>query len=227
MRVHRRACSGARTAIALGTVILGAVSLAAAGALQNSGAADAPSFDDLYAEGQRRNADVRTITARFTETTSSALLEQPLVERGMLFVERETPRIALRYDGTDRILVIDGDRMTTAWPSRQILQTQNIRSTRRRIQSAFEDTDASELKKGFEITLRSASERPGTHEIALVPTRKQIRETLARLELWVDPSAGLMEAMRMTFANGDVKVMEFADVATNTPLDESVFSVPK
>lgn len=217
-----------RAALLIGAAVLGAISLAAAGApAQNPDGSGTPSFDELYREGQRRNAGVRTITARFTETTTSALLEQPIVERGMLFVERATPRVALRYEGTDRVLVIDGDRMTTVWPSRNIHRTQNIRSTRQRIQASFEDDDASELRKGFEIALRGASERSGTYEIALAPTRKQIRETLAHLDLWVDPSAGLMEAMRMTFANGDVKVMEFEDVVTNAPLDEAVFSVPK
>lgn len=204
------------------------LSLTAAGAaMQKPAPSRLPSFDDLYQEGQRRNAGVRTVTARFTETTTSALLETPIVERGLLFVERATPRVALRYDNTDRVLVIDGDIMTTVWPSRNIRRTQNIGRTRKRIQDAFEGGDASALKKEFQITLHGTSERPGTHQVELVPARERIAETLARLHLWVDPAAGLMEAMRMTFANGDVKVMEFADVKTNVPIDETVFSVPR
>jgi hypothetical protein len=31
----------------------------------------------------------------------------------------------------------------------------------------------------------------------------------------------------MTFANGDVKLMEFENVTKNVPVDASVFSVPK
>jgi outer membrane lipoprotein-sorting protein len=190
-------------------------------------AGERPSFDELYRQGQQINASVRTLTARFTETTSNALLERPLVEHGMLFMERATPRVALRYEGTDRVLVIDGDRMSTVWPSRKIHQTQDIGATRRRVQGYFEDADASELRKVFDIELRETSERPGAREVSMVPKRKEIRETLSRLELWVDSSTALMQAMRMTFSNGDTKLMEFEDVMPNAVLDDAVFTVPE
>ena len=231
MRLHRRAS----IAIAARAVVV-LVLCAAAGALGVSAVraqpqaiepGGGPSFDELYRQGQQINASVRTLTARFTETTSNALLERPLVEHGMLFMERATPRVALRYEDTDRVLVIDGDRMTIVWPSRKIHQTQNIRATRRRVQGYFEDADASELRKVFDIALPGRSERPGTHEVAMVPTRRQISETLSRLDLWVDSSTALMQAMRMTFGNGDTKLMEFEDVVPNAALDETVFAVPK
>jgi hypothetical protein len=36
-----------------------------------------------------------------------------------------------------------------------------------------------------------------------------------------------MRAMRLTFANGDTKLMEFENVTPNVTLDASVFSAPK
>jgi outer membrane lipoprotein-sorting protein len=58
----------------------------------------------------------------------------------------------------------------------------------------------------------------------MVPKRKQIQEGLSRLELWVDGTTQLMTAMKMTFPNGDTKVMTFTDVKPNAPLDRSRFS---
>ena len=59
----------------------------------------------------------------------------------------------------------------------------------------------------------------------MVPKRKQIRETLARLDLWVDRTSLLLDAMKMTFANGDTKTMAFEDVvaerARSTPRTRS------
>ena len=40
------------------------------------------SFDDLYQRGQRANAAIKTLTAQFTEITTSSLLTRPLVSRG-------------------------------------------------------------------------------------------------------------------------------------------------
>ena len=57
----------------------------------------APSFDQLYAQGQAANKGLRTLTAHFVETTSNALLraDRPIVARGLLFVERPS-RVTLR-----------------------------------------------------------------------------------------------------------------------------------
>jgi hypothetical protein len=186
-----------------------------------------PTFDDLYRRGRQVTSGVTTLSARFVETTTSTLLEHPIVERGQLFVERAVPRVALRYSTPqDRVLLIDGDRMTTSWPSRGITRTSDIRTARRRIQGYFEDADASELREAFTIELRDASARAGAIEVSMVPRRRQISETLARLELWVNEREALLEAMRMTFANGDVKLMEFGGVEANAALDPRVFSVP-
>ena len=61
----------------------------------------------------------------------------------------------------------------------------------------------------------------------MVPKRKQIRETLARLELWVGRTSMLLEGMKMTFANGDLKTMTFEDVVANAPLDARTFSLDR
>ena len=59
----------------------------------------------------------------------------------------------------------------------------------------------------------------------MVPKRKQIREGLTRLELWLDQSSLLLSAMRMTFPNGDTKLMVLTDVVPNAPLDPAVFKI--
>jgi outer membrane lipoprotein-sorting protein len=59
----------------------------------------------------------------------------------------------------------------------------------------------------------------------MVPKRKQILEGLSRLDLWVDKPTQLMVAMKMSFPNGDTKLMTFSDVKPNAPVDPSVFSV--
>ena len=53
----------------------------------------------------------------------------------------------------------------------------------------------------------------------MVPKRKQIREGLTRLELWVDQSSLLLDAMRMTFAERRHEAMAFEDVVPNAPIE--------
>ena len=185
------------------------------------------SFDDLYVRGQRANAAIKTLTAHFTETTTSSLLTRPLVSRGDLAVERPA-RVLLRYaDPESRVVLIDGNRMTLSWPSHNVRQTTDIGTAQGRVQKYFVNGTAAELRGQFDIEDHDASDRPGTYHVTMIPKRKQIREALTRLDLWVMRSTLLLDAMRMTFANGDTKMMAFDEVVPNAALEPGTFSIER
>jgi outer membrane lipoprotein-sorting protein len=189
-------------------------------------AAAAPDlFDEIYARGQKQNAGLKTMTAAFTETSTSALLAKPLVERGLVFVERPA-RVALRYsDPQARVVLIDGDTLTVSWPSASIHSTTDIGAAQRRVQKYFVDSSAKELRGHFDISAREAGDRPGTYLLTMVPKRKQIQEGIARLELWLDRTTLLLAAMRMTFPSGETKLMTFTDLKQNPQIDAAMFIV--
>ena len=199
---------------ALVAIVLTAVATAAT--------ARADLFDDLYQRGFKQNGALRTLTARFTETTTSSLLTRPLVARGTASVERPA-RVALRYTEPDeRVVIIDGGKMTLAWPARAVLQTRDVGAAQGRVQKYFIDSSPEELRSHFDVRARELDGRSG-YLITMLPKRKQIKEGLTRLELSIDPETLLMAAMTMTFPNGDTKQMTFEDVKPNAPLDPAVF----
>ena len=217
----------AREFIATAVLLLVVAGVAAQQRSSRPADAQRESFDELYRKGQQANAGIRTLAARFTETTTSPLLTRPLVARGTLFVERPS-RVVMRYDEPEqRVVLIDGDRMTMSWPGRGLRQVTNIARTQGRVQKYFVNNTSAELRKEFDIEPRDASERPQLYEVSMVPKRKQIKETLARLDLWVDPSSSLLAAMRMTFAGGETKLMEFQDVMPNAALAAGTFAEPR
>ena len=184
-------------------------------------------FDDLYERGQRANAATKTLTARFTETTTSSLLTRPLVSHGRLAVERPS-RVVLRYTDPElRVVLIDGNRMTLSWPSRKLRQETDIGSAQGRVQKYFVNGTAADLRKQFDIDAHDTSERPNTHYVTMVPKRKQIREGLVRLDVWVNRSSLLMDAMKITFANGDTKMLTFEDVVPNAAIEPGTFSADR
>lgn len=188
--------------------------------------AGSTAFDELYRRGQLANAGLKTLTARFTETTTSSLLTRPLVEQGTLAVERPT-KVVLHYTVPDtRTVLIDGDRLVLSWPDRNINDTKNIKQVQSRVQKYFVDSNPAELRKSFDIEVIDAERRAGTDHISLLPKRKQIREGLTRLDLWVDQRTLLLAAMRMTFANGDSKLMTLDNVVPNAVLDPTTFAEP-
>jgi len=185
-------------------------------------------FDDLYAKGKTINDALKTLTARFTESTTSTLLTRPLVGRGRVAVERPS-RVILRYTDPDaRTVLIDGNTMTVVWPSRSLRQVTDIGTTQKRIQKYFVNGTAADLRHEFDIEDHpSGGDRPNAYYVSMVPKRKQIHETLARLDLWVDRTSLLLDAMKMTFANGDSKTMAFEDVVKNAPLEPGTFAIDR
>ena len=182
-------------------------------------------FDEIYDKGKPLEATLRTLTARFTETTTSSLLTRPLVSRGTLAVVRPN-RIVLLYDDPDRrTVLIDGDVMRMAWPARSLDQRTNIGAAQRRIQRYFVNKSPSELRSHFDIAASVATDRPGAWLVVMTPKRKQIKEGVARLELWLDQTSVMLQAMRMTFPNGDDKIMAFSDVKLNPEIDPSLFQI--
>ena len=180
-------------------------------------------FDEIYERGQKQNAGLKTLTASFTESSTSALLAQPLLEKGTVFVERPS-RVALRYSDPDtRVVVMDGDKMTVSWPSAKVFAVSDIGAAQRRVQKYFVDSSARELRGHFTISARDAGDRPGTYLVTMAPKRKQIAEGIARLDLWLDRTTLLLAAMRMTFPSGETKIMTFSDVKTNVSIDPKMF----
>ena len=209
----------------LAAVVLLLMSTAAFG--RHQAAPQPDSFDELYLRGQRANAAIKTLTAHFTESSTSALLTRPIVSHGRLAIERPS-RVVLRYtEPEQRVIVVDGNKMTMSWPSHNVRQTTDVGTAQGRVQKYFVNGTAADLRAQFTIEEHGTSDRPGTDHLTMIPKRKQIRETLARLDLWVTRSTLLLDAMRMTFANGDTKMMSFDEVVKNAALEPGTFSTER
>jgi outer membrane lipoprotein-sorting protein len=184
-------------------------------------------FDELYTRGKKANDAMKTLTARFTETTTSSLLTKPLIARGRVAVERPS-RVVLRYTDPDvRTVLIDGNKMTMVWPSRNLRQVTDIGTAQGRVQKYFINGTADDLRGQFDIEDHGTGERPNTYYVTMVPKRKQIRENLVKLDLWIDRTSLLLDTMKMTFANGDSKTMAFEDVVPNAPIAPGTFVVER
>lgn len=185
--------------------------------------ADAPKkadlFDEIYQRSQPMMASLKTIRAKFTETTTSSLLAQPLIAEGTLVAVRPVD-LFITYTKPDRKIVrMDAKKLLFVWPERHIRQESDIEQAQKRVQHYFVDKSPDELRKHFTIRASEDAQKPGQYLVDLVPTRKQIKEGVSRIELWIDKSSMMLSSMRMTFPNSDTKTMVLHDVEMNAPVD--------
>jgi len=184
-------------------------------------------FDEIYRRGQAFEQGLRTITAKFTETSTSRLLKQPLVANGVLAVERPS-KIALHYQAPEvRTILIDGNTMRMEWPSRELTQRKDIGATMARIQKYFVGASPKELRSHFDIVAEVDPKSAEHWLVHMTPTRRQIKAGIARIDLRIAQGSSMLTSMQITFPNGDVKAMTFTDVVTNEPIAPELFRLAR
>ena len=129
-------------------------------------------------------------------------------------------------DPERRIVTIDGKFLVVEWPDRQERQKIDISQTQKRIDQYFTQASTSQLRSMFDITAEDDPGVRGTDRVDMRPKRKQIKEGLERLELWVERERLLLVQMRMTFPGGDRKTIRLEDIAVNVPVPDATFRIP-
>jgi outer membrane lipoprotein-sorting protein len=166
---------------------------------------------------------MRSIRARFTETTTSTLLARPIVAHGTI-VAAVPARVLMTYTDPERKIVsMDQKALTVRWPDRREQERIDITDVQKRVDQYFTRASVDELRSMFEIRATADPARRSQDIIDMRPKRKQIQQGLQRLEIWIDRTTDLLTEMRMTFPGGDQKTIALEDVELNVPVTEETF----
>jgi outer membrane lipoprotein-sorting protein len=203
--------------------VLGSQFLAARGLGAQRTATPNDPLAEIFNRTMERRASLRSVQARFTETTVSSLLEEPLVAHGTV-IGAPPARVRMTYtDPVKKIITLDGRSLTIVWPDRHERESIDISQTQKRIDQYFTQASLSRLRSMFEIAVQPPGPGRPDHRIEMKPTRKQIKEGLERLELRIDSDTLLLTQMQMTFAGGDTKTIRLENVVVNVPIDDDMF----
>jgi outer membrane lipoprotein-sorting protein len=180
-------------------------------------------FADIYARGMVKQRTMKSLRARFTETTTSSLLMKPLVAHGTVVAAAPARMVMTYTDPEAKTLTVDGKTLSVNWPDRQERQQINITDIQKRIDHYFTHASVDELRSMFEIAARPDPKLHRVDLIEMTPKRRQIRDGLDRLELWIDRDNDLLVQMRMTFPGGDQKTVALEDLTLNVPVTDAMF----
>jgi outer membrane lipoprotein-sorting protein len=182
-------------------------------------------FDQLFARTLAKRQSIQSIRARFTETTTSSLLQKPIVSHGTVMAAPPA-RVLMTYtDPERRTVAIDGKSLVVVWPDRHEREQIDISQTQKRIDQYFTRATIGQLRSMFEIKAEADSTIRETDRVDMRPKRKQIKGGLERLELWIDRETLLLVQMQMTFPGGDRKTIRLEDVAVNVPVTDEMFLI--
>jgi outer membrane lipoprotein-sorting protein len=181
-------------------------------------ARDTDLFDEIYRRSASMEASLKTVKAHFVEETTSSLLAKPLIAEGTLEASRPSD-LVLTYTKPDKkTLRVSATTLIFSWPDRGLNEQSDITQSQKRVQQYFVNKSPGDLRKHFDIAAAEDPKKPGTYRLEMTPKRKQIREGIAKLDLWLSKDTLMLDAMRTTFPNGDAKTMTFDHVEMNVPV---------
>jgi outer membrane lipoprotein-sorting protein len=197
--------------------------LAAVSVVASAPQAPTDLFTQIYESAVARRQSIHSIRARFTETTVSSLLERPLLAHGTV-IAAPPGRVLMTYTDPERkIIALDGRSLVVVWPDRHERETIDISQIQKRIDQYFAQANPAQLRSMFDIRAEADPAKRGADLIDMRPKRKQIKEGLERLALWIDRENHLLVQMQMTFPGGDQKTIALDDIALNVPISDDMF----
>ena len=182
-------------------------------------------FDEIHARVRVAEAKRQTIRARFTETTTSSLLVKPMVARGTLLGAKPA-RLLMQYTSPERkTILMDGNRLVIARPDRGESERIDITEIMKRVNHYFVDADPGQLRRSFTIRAFIDPDMGGSYRLDLVPKRKQIKQGVERLQIWIARDPLLLSQIRITFPGGDDTTFRIDDAELNVPLPARAFDL--
>jgi outer membrane lipoprotein-sorting protein len=204
-------------------------------ALAGVSAAPRDPFDELHARIAAAEATRHTIRARFTETTTSSLLARPMVAHGTLIGEKSAPgkligvkptRLLIRYTSPDRKTVFfDGNRLVVLHGDGGEPERIDITEIMKTVNKYFTTASPDQLRRAFTIRAFVDPDMTGRYQIDLLPRRKQVKQGLERLQIWVTSDTYMLAQIKMSFPGGDSDVVTLDDVQLNVPVSPATFEV--
>ena len=214
----------ATTVLCLAAIAIGTQ---AAPAAPQPAAPKRDAFDQLFARTMAKRETITSIRARFTETTTSSLLTKPIVAHGTV-VAAPPARVLMTYtDPERRSVAIDAKALVVFWPDRGQRERIDISQTQKRIDHYFTHASIGDLRSMFDITAAADPALANSDRVEMRPKRKQIKEGLERLDLWIDRDTLLLVQMEIGFAGGDSKTIRLEDTAVNVPVTDKTFEIPR
>jgi outer membrane lipoprotein-sorting protein len=180
-------------------------------------------FDELYQRGLAKQRTLKSVRASFTETTVSTLLVKPIVARGTV-IAAPPARVRMTYvEPEAKTITMDGRLLVVDWPARGERQQIDIRDMKERIDKYFTSASPDELRKLFEVTAEPDASLRNADRVTMIPKRKQIKQGMERLDLWIDRQLEQMVQMRLSFPGGDQKTIVLHDIVENVPFTDETF----
>ena len=191
------------------------------------GGSMAADLEAILAGFDKAQASFKTLSADFTQTTTTPMLTDSIVAEGRFYMTKPD---AIRWEYTipeEMSFVITKDKYTGYYPERKRAERKNVQRYSKQIFRYFGLGQGSEqLAKYYDIHLvQPESEKPETYLLSFEPKKKRARKRVTEVLFWVDSTTFLPVKVEYHGKSGSIRVVEFQEIRLNPELAASLYSM--
>ncbi len=189
-----------------------------------------PALVEVLERFDRVQQGIRTLSADFTWTTESVLLNDPVVSEGIFYMTK--PK-AVRWEFTSpepMEFVIAHDQYIGYFPERKKAEKQNFKRWSARVFRYFGLGQGSEeLSKVYRIRLGDAADTGDLVDVAdlliLEPKKRRARKKIKDLRIWVGKDSSLPVRVITSDPGGGKRIIEFRNTQVNPVFASNLYEV--
>ncbi len=181
-----------------------------------------PKLQEIINKIDARNQEVKSLKANFMQRREMSLLKEPVIKKGVFYLDRELGLKFAFEPQEDMVLVVVDKEMVSLSPKAK--KAARIPLKKRRTFLAH-DLLMKKLRlvlDYFQISYTQGPDGEIGRTLTLLPTKRKAKKKVQELKLWFDETY-LINKVQVTAPDGDVFLLELSDVTINPPLDEAMF----
>ena len=175
----------------------------------------------------RVQEEIRTLSAGFTETTESPLLNDPIEATGRVFLTKPDS-VRWEYNSPEEMsFVIYKDQYTGYFPSRKKAERRDIHRWREQLFRFLGLGQASdELGKFYDISLgKTDTDAENTHLLIMAPKKKRVRKKMEAVRFWISDDTFLPVRVEYRSKSGNRRVIDFDEMIVNPDLTADLYKM--
>jgi outer membrane lipoprotein-sorting protein len=169
-------------------------------------------------------AQIADLTADFVQQKSTALLKNPMVSTGTVWA-RGSKMLWISRTSEPTFMQLDEKQLTLFYPDQKTAEIYPLSSQLAQL-AASPVPRLADLLEHFKFAVASsrdigAEPNPNQEAFLLSPTDQDIREHVENVTVLIDVKAGFILAFKMMDTDGEITLLRFSNVKTNTKFDDS------
>ncbi|CAM2008185.1 LolA family protein [Acanthopleuribacter pedis] len=182
-----------------------------------------PQLQEIINKIDARNQEVQRLKANFVERRDMSLLKEPIIKKGVFYLDRE---LGVKFEfepKEDLILVVSDQEMVSLSPEAGKAARIPLKKRRSFLAHDLLIKNLRVVLDYFKVSYTRTAEGEIGRTLTLTPTKRKAKKKVRELKLWFDETF-LISKVQLTAPDGDVFLLELSEATINPELDAALFS---